>query len=304
MNVKPEGWAWAGRLAAFAGLFIAFGLVFGFAAATFAGLPDAEGMAVEWWTVAPVLLAACAATGVLAVGIDRRPLSALGLRGGLPGLGELGSGVLAGLAIIGAAILAVAAPGWVSWTVSTAPVLEGVRVSALLLAAAFTEELLFRGYPFRVLHVRFGPVPAVVATSVAFGLMHGANPGVTPLALVNLTLAGVLLGVAYWRSGSLWFVTGVHFGWNWVMAASGLPVSGLDVSISGLEAAVTGPVLWTGGAFGPEGALSITFVTALGTVWLWRVAGSRSRSAGSRPSATGNLADDLADNDGSLDASG
>ena len=300
MNVKPEGWAWAGRLAAFAGLFIAFGLVFGFATAVIAGLPGAEAAeSIDWRTVTPVVLAACAATWLLAVGIDRRPLSALGLRPGPPGLVELGSGVLAGLAVIGAAILALAAPGWVSWTVSAAPVLEGVNVSALLLVAAFTEELLFRGYPFRVLHLRFGPVPAVVATSVAFGLMHGANPGVTPLALVNLTLAGVLLGVAYWRSGSLWFVTGLHFGWNWVMAASGLPVSGLDVSISGLEAAVTGPNLWTGGAFGPEGALMITFVTALGTVWLWRVAGSRSRS-GSRLSTTTGSPDG---SDRSLDAS-
>ncbi|WP_428274784.1 lysostaphin resistance A-like protein [Candidatus Palauibacter sp.] len=301
MNVKPEGFAWAGRLAAFAGLFIAFGLVFGFATAVIAGLPGAEAAeSIDWRTVAPVLLAACAATWLLAVGIDRRPLSALGLRPGPPGLVELGSGVLAGLAIIGAAILALAAPGWVSWTVSAAPVLGGLNVSALLLVAAFTEELLFRGYPFRVLHLRFGPVPAVVATSVAFGLVHGANPGVTPLALVNLTLAGVLLGVAYWRSGSLWFVTGLHFGWNWVMAASGLPVSGLDVSVSGLEAAVTGPVLWTGGAFGPEGALMITFVTVLGTAWLWRVAGSRSRS-GARLSTTTGGPDD---NGGSLDASG
>lgn len=300
MNVKPAGWAWAGRLAAFAGLFIAFGLVFGFATAVIAGLPGAEAAeSIDWRTVTPVVLAACAATWLLAVGIDRRPLSALGLRPGPPGLVELGSGVLAGLAVIGAAILALAAPGWVSWTVSAAPVLEGVNVSALLLVAAFTEELLFRGYPFRVLHLRFGPVPAVVATSVAFGLMHGANPGVTPLALVNLTLAGVLLGVAYWRSGSLWFVTGLHFGWNWVMAASGLPVSGLDVSISGLEAAVTGPNLWTGGAFGPEGALMITFVTALGTVWLWRVAGSRSRS-GPRLSTTTGSPDG---SDRSLDAS-
>ncbi|WP_419859776.1 CPBP family intramembrane glutamic endopeptidase [Candidatus Palauibacter sp.] len=301
MNVKPEGWAWVGRLAAFAGLFIAFGLVFGFATTVIAGLPGAEAAeSIDWRTVAPVLLAACAATWLLAVGIDRRPLSALGLRPGPPGLLELGSGVLAGLAIIGAAILALVAPGWVSWTVSAAPVLEGLNVSALVLVAAFTEELLFRGYPFRVLHLRFGPVPAVVATSVAFGLLHGANPGVTPLALVNLTLAGVLLGVAYWRSGSLWFVTGLHFGWNWVMAASGLPVSGLDVSVSGLEAAVTGPALWTGGAFGPEGALMITFVTVLGTAWLWRVAGSRSPS-GSRLSTTTGSPDD---NDGSLDASG
>ena len=301
MNVKPEGWAWVGRLAAFAGLFIAFGLVFGFATAVIAGLPGAEAAeAVDWRNVAPVLLAACAATWLLAVGIDRRPLSALGLRGGPPGLVELGSGVLAGFAIIGVAILTLVAPGWVSWTVSAAPAVEGVKVSALLLGAAFTEELLFRGYPFRVLHVRFGPVPAVIATSVAFGLMHGANPGVTPLALVNLTLAGVLLGVAYWRSGSLWFVTGLHFGWNWVMAVSGLPVSGLDVSISGLEAAVTGPVLWTGGPFGPEGALMITFVTVVGTAWLWRVAGSRNRS-GSRLSTT---TESAGDEHGSLDASG
>ena len=301
MNGKPEGWAWAGRLAAFVGLFIAFGLVFGFAIAVIAGLPGTEAAEfADWRTVAPVLLAACAATWLLAARIDGRPLSALGLRPGPPGLAELGSGVLAGLAIIGAAILALAAPGWVSWTVSAAPLIEGVNVSALLLGAAFTEELLFRGYPFRVLHVRFGPVPAVLATSVAFGLMHGANPGVTPLALVNLTLAGVLLGVAYWRSGSLWFVTGLHFGWNWVMAASGLPVSGLDVSISGLDAAVTGPVLWTGGAFGPEGALMITFVTALGTAWMWRVAGSRSRSGSRLSTTTGNPGN----NGGSPDASG
>ena len=300
MNVKPEGWAWAGRLTAFAGLFIAFGLVFGFATASIADLAGTEMTAsVDWWTVTPVLFAACAATWLLAVRIDGCPVSALGLRRGPPGLAELGSGVLAGFAIIGAAILVLAAPGWVSWTASAAPVLAGVKVSVLLLGAAFTEELLFRGYPFRVLHLRFGPVPAVIATSVAFGLMHGANPGVTALALVNLTLAGVLLGVAYWRSGSLWFVTGLHFGWNWIMAASGLPVSGIDVSISGLEAAVTGPVLWTGGAFGPEGALMITFITALGTIWLWRVAGSR-RRPGSPASTT---AAGAGDNYGRIDAS-
>jgi hypothetical protein len=84
------------------------------------------------------------------------------------------------------------------------------------------------------------------------------------------------------------------------MAVSGLPVSGLDVSISGLEAAVTGPVLWTGGAFGPEGALMITFVTLLGTAWLWRIAGSRNRS-GSQLSTT---TESAGDEHGSLDASG
>ncbi len=302
MNVKPEGWAWVGRLAAFAGLFIAFGLVFGLATAVIADLVDADvAAALNWWTVMPVLVAAFAATWVLAVRIDGRPLSALGLYRGPPGLKELGTGMLAGFAIIGAVILALVTPGWVSWTTAAiTPLLTGGVVTFLLLGAAFTEELLFRGYPFRVLHLRFGPVPAVVATSAAFGLMHGGNPGISPLALVNLALAGVLLGVAYWRSGSLWFVTGVHFGWNLAMAVSGLPVSGLDVPVSGrIEAVVSGPPLWTGGSFGPEGGLVVTFVTVLGTAWLWRVAGPRSRS-GSRSSTTGSPGDDH----GSPDASG
>ncbi|WP_419937715.1 CPBP family intramembrane glutamic endopeptidase [Candidatus Palauibacter sp.] len=302
MNAKPEGWAWAGRLTAFAGLFIAFGLVFGFAAASIAGFAGAQGAtALDWWNVTPVLAAALAATWVLAVRIDGRPLSALGLYRGRPSLAELGAGALAGIAIIGAVMLALAIPGWVSWTTpAVGPVLAGGAISLLLLAAAFTEELLFRGYPFRVLHLRFGPVPAVVATSVAFGLMHGANPGLTPLALVNLTLAGVLLGVAYWRSGSLWFVTGVHFGWNLAMAVSGLPVSGLDVPVSGrIEGVLSGPALWTGGAFGPEGGLVTTFVTALATVWLWRVVGSQRRS-GARASTT---AAGAGDNYGRIDAS-
>lgn len=303
MNVKPEGWAWVGRLAAFAGLFIAFGLVFGFATALIADLVPVEvAPALNWWTVMPVLVAAFAATWVLAVRIDGRPLSALGLYRGGPGLKEIGTGMLAGFAIIGAVILALIMPGWVSWTTpAVTPPLAGGGVAFLLLGAAFTEELLFRGYPFRVLHLRFGPVAAVVATSVAFGLMHGGNPGISPLALVNLTLAGVLLGVAYWRSGSLWFVTGVHFGWNLAMAVSGLAVSGLDVPVSGrIEAVVSGPPLWTGAAFGPEGGLVVTFVTALGIAWMWRVAGSRSPS-GSRLSKTTGIPDD---NGGSPHASG
>lgn len=303
MNVKPEGWAWAGRLAAFAGLFIAFGLVFGFAAAGIARLMDAEvAAALNGWTVTPPLAAALVATWVLAVRIDGRPLSALGLYRGRAGLKELGVGMLAGFAIIGAVIVALVLPGWVSWTTpAVAPLLAGGVVTFLLLGAAFAEELLFRGYPFRVLHLRFGPVPALVVTSVAFGLMHGGNPGVTPLALINLTLAGVLLGVAYWRSGSLWFVTGVHFGWNLAMAVSGLLVSGLDVPVSGrIEAVVSGPPLWTGGAFGPEGGLLVTFVTVLGTVGLWRVAGVLCRSGPRLSTATGSPGG----NGGSLHASG
>ena len=277
MTARETGWGWAARLGGFVGLFMASALGLAVIAGTFFGnYGGPEAAALVWWTVVPGLAAALIATWLLAVRIDGRRFSWLGLRSGVGAVREIVLGSLAGVAIVGVPVLVLAALGWASWTASAeSSVWAGVGLSGILLAAAFTEELLFRGYPFRILEARFGPVAALVATSAAFGLAHGANPGIGPLAFVNLGLAGVLLGVAYWRSRSLWFVGGVHFGWNWLMAASGLSVSGLDVSISGLDAALSGPSLWTGGAFGPEGGLLVTFVTVLGTAWLWRIGGSR-----------------------------
>jgi len=75
--------------------------------------------------------------------------------------------------------------------------------------------------------------------------------------------------VAYWKTYSLWFATGVHFGWNWTMSfAADLPVSGLPMDTPGIEASVTGPRLWTGGDFGPEAGLVVTAVTLAGIAWL------------------------------------
>lgn len=275
-----RGWAWAGRLAGFIGLFLVGAVALAFIIQLAVRPSAAPSAALVWWTVAPILVSALAVTWLLAVRLDGRRLGWLGLRPGIAGITELVLGSLAGAAIVGLPILVLAALGWVSWTAATAPsVWRTIDLSGLLLGAAFAEELLFRGYPFRLIETRFGPVVALIATSVAFGLAHGGNPGIGPLAFVNLGLAGILLGVAYWRTRSLWFAGGVHFGWNWLMAASGLSVSGLDVSISGLEAVLSGPPLWTGGAFGPEGGLLATIVTTLGAVWLWRIGSSGRRAA-------------------------
>jgi len=55
------------------------------------------------------------------------------------------------------------------------------------------------------------------------------------------------------------------------MAISELSVSGIEMSMPTFEPAVTGPVLWTGGEFGPEGGLLATIATVLGVVWMWRL---------------------------------
>src|SRR5690606_34788181 len=123
--------------------------------------------------------------------------------------------------------------------------------------AALAEEAVFRGYAFQVLTRVAGPVAAVVVSSVLFALAHGANPSVGVFALVNIFLAGILLGIAYLRTLSLWFATALHMGWNWTMASLfDLPVSGLTTFDTPLyQPAVDGPAWWSGVLFGPEGGL-------------------------------------------------
>ena len=259
------------KLVSFAAIFFFATFSFGLVLA-FVGVTPSEALTV--WNVLPLLVASLVASWIFVRIVERRPLRSLGLRLGTGGLSDLTIGTIAGALIVGSVVLAAALLQWVSWNAVSelgSPLGAGLTIGGVLFVAAFVEELLFRGYPFQLLAKRFSPATAILVTSIAFGLLHAANPNVTRLALMNISLAGILLGVAYWRTGSLWFVTGVHFGWNWVMAISELSVSGIEMSMPTFEPAVTGPVLWTGGEFGPEGGLLATIATVLGVAWMWRL---------------------------------
>jgi len=227
-----------------------------------------------WSGILIVLPAALFANWVAIDRLERLPMAALGLTGGWSAGRQLVSRTAIGVVLIAAVILVLVLFGWVIWRPGggvVAFVAAGLPLTGVLLAAAWAEELLVRGYPLQVLAEGSGAGVAIGITAIVFGLLHAANPNIGPLALVNLTLAGVLLGVAYWRTYSLWFATGVHFGWNWAMGLSGLSVSGLELGMP-VHASLSGPAVWTGGVFGPEGGLIVTFATAIGIVWMWRTA--------------------------------
>ena len=268
-SAPASGWRWAARLGGFVAVVFG-GILVVSAALVLLGAPAT--VALDVWNVLPgvavVLLASWWFTR-----LEHRTLASLGLPGGVRMPRELGLGWLAGVALIGLVVVTLILLGWLSWTPEPGPgsrLAVGAGLTVLLLGAAFVEELLFRGYPFQVLERRFGAATAIAATSVIFGAVHALNPNFAALPAVNITLAGFLLAIAYWRTRSLWFVTGLHLGWNWTMALSELSVSGLPVEMPGYESRVTGPVLWTGGAFGPEGGLLVTVASLLGIVWMWR----------------------------------
>ena len=216
--------------------------------------------------------------------LDGQSLRSLGLETGRGWVRHTVAGLLLGTVLMGLIFLAEWALGLLtvegfSWQVgSFASVLAGLFAYLLIsLAVALYEELAFRGYVLQNLRPDWGVFAAVVASSFLFGAYHRLNPNVTWLALLNISLAGVLLAICCLVTRSLWLPMAFHFSWNFVQGAIfSYPVSGLDTA-GLLVTTVEGNTLLTGGAFGPEGGLLGTAALCLGLVvlLLWRRARRR-----------------------------
>lgn len=136
-----------------------------------------------------------------------------------------------------------------------------------LLTAALAEELMFRGYPLRRLADAVGPGLATVLLAVAFSAAHLMNPEVDALSSVNIALAAVWLGVAFFSRGGMGLAWGLHFGWNAGLSlVFDAPVSGIAFNMPGV-AYTPGAHMWLdGGRFGPEGGVIGTLVFLLGSI--------------------------------------
>lgn len=242
------------------------------------------------------LAAVLAASWAVTEKIEGIPLAALGLPVDRLLARDVARGFVLGGVLMGSALVLLAAAGWLTFSAEPGGFPPGalagsfLQLTAFLFVAALAEELLLRGYPLQALAERWGGAWAIGVTSVAFALLHAFNPGLGEellegpslagiLPLVNIGLAGVVLGLAWWRTYSLWYATGVHLGWNWTMGfAADLPVSGLEPGTPGYalfetpgwDGVLQGPELWTGGAFGPEGGLAVTVASVAGIAWLAR----------------------------------
>lgn len=236
----------------------------------------------EWAsTVTPASLliqsGALLASGLLAtwlIGVRAANLSLRELRwhsSGPIGTG-IGIGAVIGILAAGGALVLATLLGSASWLPDggTAAAWGGSvgKTIALLAPAALAEEVIFRGVPLVLLATAFGRWPAMIGISALFALAHIGNPGVTTLGLVNIALAGVWLGLAFFAPGGIWTAFGAHLGWNGTLAALDAPVSGLPFRIPWIDFAPGGPSWITGGMFGPEGGIVATLAIAAASVVL------------------------------------
>lgn len=152
--------------------------------------------------------------------------------------------------------------GWIS--------IEGVHFDFTYLLLQFVfyimvaimEESMMRGFVLgHMLDVGMNKFLALLLSSLIFACLHFGNPGMTNFSLFNLTLAGILLGVAYIYTRNLWFPISLHLFWNFIQG----PILGYDVSGTGgtntlLKLNVSDNTLMNGGDFGFEASLPCTIL--------------------------------------------
>lgn len=146
---------------------------------------------------------------------------------------------------------------------------------ATSLIGALAEEVMFRGLIYGAVDKLAGRAAAIVVSAAAFSWSHTGNDGASTIWLVRLFLQGLLLAYAVHRTGSLWWPTGYHAGWNWASAPFfGAVGSGYANQGHFLTFTPTGSVWMTGGAAGPEG--SVLAFAAMGVAyWMLMRCGRR-----------------------------
>nr|WP_246405278.1 type II CAAX endopeptidase family protein [Nocardiopsis algeriensis] len=182
-----------------------------------------------------------------------------------------GRGTLLGVALFGAVIIGIALLGGYEIH-GLGSVTGAVGLFGFMAAASVTEELLFRGVLFRIIEERTGTWIALALTGALFGLAHVFNPNAGLWGALAIAITGGgMLAAAYIATRNLWLPIGLHFGWNF--AAAGIfstEVSGNNTPQGLLDATSSGPVLITGGDFGPEGSLyTVLFCTLMTVAFLW-----------------------------------
>jgi membrane protease YdiL (CAAX protease family) len=90
------------------------------------------------------------------------------------------------------------------------PLWTGVPMLLVSIAAApLTEEIAFRGYAMGLLRRHFGPLSAIVLSSLMFAAAH-LTQGLYPTKLLVYFLVGLALAATVWRTGSLLPAMVVH----------------------------------------------------------------------------------------------
>jgi hypothetical protein len=196
--------------------------------------------------------------------LDKRPIESLGLKLNPQALFDVLAGIGMTFLQMGLIYFLMFSLGWLTfegfaWEFDPlGVVLKNTFLFLLVfILVGWNEELLSRGYHLQTIASGINLFWGVFLSSAVFGLLHIFNPGATWVSTTGIFFAGIYLAYGYIRTKQLWLPIGLHIGWNFFEGVVfGFPVSGLDIYPL-TRITVTGPEMWTGGAFGPEAGLIV-----------------------------------------------
>ena len=265
--------------------FLVFALALGWLLARGVRLVAPSMLLVEGALAAAALTASWAATR-----LEGRSLASVGFVERTPAR-HLAVGFALGTLIVGGSAAVFTSFGWYKAKLGLSEPLVPWALAAVVLCAlvALFEETLFRGYALQTAARSFGNTRAIIATGVLFGALHLVNP--TPglpgwLKLVGCACVasyGMLAAIARLATNGLWLPMGMHFAWNLLEEfVFGFADSGVPSPDALLHATVTGPVLLTGGDFGPEGGLIMLVLAGVAVMLIVAAERGGARSEPSR----------------------
>ena len=202
--------------------------------------------------------------------IEKNPLSTLGFVK-KNWLKYLGWGILLSLLQMGVIALVYQVGGIGTFELnelSLEPILFILGLFPFWLLQGGTEEVATRGWLLTRIAARTNLPLAIAISSCLFGILHMGNAGVTFLSVLNIILDGVLAGLLFIYTDSIWLVVAQHGTWNYVQGN----LLGFQVSGTGADASIfsftmgDGPDWLTGGTFGAEGSIITTLVLLLSVV--------------------------------------
>lgn len=199
--------------------------------------------------------------------IENRKLSTLGFRKDTF-ISKYLIGLLLGFGFFSIAVLICSLTGSIKITGFSPECSIGLVVAYFIgyMIQGMAEEVVCRGYLLVSISRKYSIPVAVMLSSFAFALLHISNTGVTALAIINLTLFGILAALIMIKEGNIWMVAGLHTMWNFTQGnIFGIEVSGLSQQNSIFNSdMVQSKTLINGGSFGLEGGFAVTIVLLVG----------------------------------------
>ena len=135
----------------------------------------------------------------------------------------------------------------------------------------FSKEILTRGWLLPVISRRHNVGLGIILSSIFYVGLHIFNENITLIAIINLFIFSIFASLYTLKTDSLWQICGLHGAWSFTQASIfGFNLMGSKIiggSLFNIKA--KGFDVISGGAYGVEGSLILTFVLIASVIYTY-----------------------------------